>query len=373
MASTPRLSGSRGAIAASLVAFVAGTGTGLAASPDPEYHLAPGQRVVVIADLPAASPSPVVTPTPAPTPVPTPTPTAAPTPTPTPLPTPTPAPTPTSGVPAFGSRPASPVIVKDGGTNVTISNVTIDGGTVGAPKGIGITIRNVSGSITIRDVDLSDLVGGIYIYNSSGTLIIENVRSRNIGDSTIGAGHSNHIQLAESSFSGVIRNNDFLGGRTEDMVSTWHSGGRGAGQELVIEGNRLQGLVSDTATARAWNRGSGTGIIISDGAGSSKNGWIIVRGNTLLTPGQVGIQHIDGQGLQVYGNVVYGEKRPQNNNPMTSWEGNPRGVVRDNRYCWTNDNGSQPTPWFSAYGSLVLTNNVKDCSIDPSTLRIVWP
>lgn len=343
-------------------------------SPTPSPDSGPGTTTapaVTPAPTPTAAPTAAPAPTPAPTaaPTPTPAPTAAPTPAPTAAPTPAPA----SGGSTFGSRPARAPIVISGGSNVTISNVSIDGGSVNSPQGIGITIRNVTGTITIRDVDLSDLVGGIYISQSSGTLIIENVRSRNIGDGTIGAGHSNHIQLAESSFSGAIRDNLFLGGRTEDMVSTWHSGGRGSGQELVIEGNRFQGLVSDTSTARAWTSGSGTGLILSDGAGSSKNGWIIVRNNTFLTPGQVGIQHIDGPGLQVYGNVVYGEKRAKNNNPMTSWEGNPRGTVRDNRYCWTNENGSQPAPWFTEYGSLTVTSNVKDCSINPATLRVTLP
>jgi hypothetical protein len=97
---------------------------------------------------------------------------------------------------------------------------------------------------------------------------------------------------------------------------------------------------------------------------------MIVRRNSLLTPGQVGIQHIDGPGIQTYGNVIYAVKRVNNNNPMTSWEGNPRGTVRDNRYCWTNNDGSQPSPWFSAYGSLTVTNNTRDCSIDPSGLRV---
>lgn len=273
------------------------------------------------------------------------------------------------GPPAFLSRPASGLIVRDGGS-VTISNVTIRGGSLNAPAGIGITVRNAT-SVTITDVDLVDLIGGIYLYNCTGPLLVENVRSRNIGDGTIGAGHSNHIQLAECSVTGAIRGCQFLAGRTEDMLSTWHSGGRGAGAELVIENNHLQGLVTDTATARAWTRGSGTGIIVSDGGGSTKNGWIIVRNNTLLTPGQVGIQHIDGPGLQTYGNVIYGEVHPGNNNPMTSWEGNPRGVVHDNRYWWTNQDGSHPSPWFSGYGSLVATNNVSDSTIDPNALRVI--
>jgi hypothetical protein len=56
---------------------------------------------------------------------------------------------------------------------------------------------------------------------------------------------------------------------------------------------------------------------------------------------------------------------------MTSWEGNPRGVVRDNRYFWTNDDGSQPTPWFSGYGSLSVSNNTKDATLDPKALEVV--
>ena len=322
---------------------------------------------------PIPTPTPTPTRTPSPTPIPTPSPSPTPSPTPQPTPQPTPTPAPTSGVVPFLGRPDSAPIVRDGGSSVTISNVSIRGNSVTAPSGIGITIRNVHGTITIRNVDLANLIGGIYISQSSGTLVIQNVRSRNIGDGTIGAGHSNHIQLAESSFSGTISDNLFLGGRTEDMLSIWHSGGRGSGAELIIEDNRLEGLVSDTSTARAWTSGSGTGIIISDGAGSANNGYVIVRRNKLLTPGQVGIQHIDGPGIQTYDNVVFAVKRSGNNNPMTSWEGNPRGTVRDNRYCWTNSDGSQASPWFDQYGSLTVTNNVRDCSIDASALRVVLP
>lgn len=302
-----------------------------------------------------------------PTPQPTLTPTVAPSLTPRPTQTLPPVPT----VPPFGTRPSSPPIVRSGGSSVLIENVSIDGGTRDSVSGRGITISDVHGSIVIRDVDLADLVGGIYILNSSGTLTIEGVRARNIGDGTIGSGGSNHIQFNNSTFSGVIRDNQFLGGRTEDMISIFQSGGAGPGQELIVERNRLQGLVADTSTTRAWTSGSGTGIIIGDGAGSPKNGWTIVRNNTLLTPGQVGIQHIDGTGITTETNIVYGEKRPLNNNPITSWEGSPRGVIRDNRYCWTNNDGSQPAPWMHQNPSgMVLTNNVRDCSIDPATLRI---
>jgi uncharacterized protein YodC (DUF2158 family) len=56
---------------------------------------------------------------------------------------------------------------------------------------------------------------------------------------------------------------------------------------------------------------------------------------------------------------------------MTSWEGNPRGVVHDNRYRWFKADGTEPAPWFSGYGSLVATNNVKDTTLTPATLAVV--
>lgn len=274
--------------------------------------------------------------------------------------------------PPFLGRPASVPVVKDGGTSVSLSNLTVRGnGGRDNPVGIGVTIRNVHGSIVLRDLDLADLIGGIFIQNCSGTLLVENVRSRNIGDGSIGSGHSNHIQLAECSFSGAIKGNRFLGGQTEDMLSTWHSGGLGAGKELVIEDNHLQGLVSDTATTRAWKRGSGTGIIVSDGAGSAKNGWIIVRNNTLLTPGQVGIQIIDGPGIQVLDNIVVGEKRPGNNNPMTTWEGNPSGIAKGLRYSWENEDGSHPSPWKHSNNGMAFTGNVDDRTLKASDYVVV--
>ncbi len=271
-------------------------------------------------------------------------------------------------VPFLGYASSGP-ITRTGGA-VVIERVTIRAGSVNAPSGIGITVRDAT-SVTIRDVDLADLVGGIYLYNCSGPLVIERVRSRNIGDGSIGAGHSNHMQLAECRVSGAIRGCKFLGGRTEDMLSTWHTGGIGAGQELVIEDNHLQGLTADTATARAWMSGSGTGIIVSDGSGSAKNGYIIVRRNTLLTPGQVGIQIIDGAGLQVLDNVILGEPYSLNNNPMTTWEGTPSGIATRNRYYYTKGDGTHPDPWQHPGGSgMDFSGNIEDTTLVAATLAV---
>jgi hypothetical protein len=254
-----------------------------------------------------------------------------------------PDPPPPTSRPAFLGRPSSPKISRDGGTDVEISGVTIRGGSLSNPYGIGITLRNVNRA-WIHDVDLADLIGGIYLYQCVD-VIIEDIRSRNIGDGTRGSGHSNHIQYAECT-GGAIRRGLFLFGRTEDALSTWHSGGHGPGKEILVEDNRVENGVSDKPYGRAYDSGSGTGVIMSDGAGSGRNGFIIVRRNRFVTPGQVGIQMIDGPGLQVYDNDVLGEKRKQSNNPMTTWEGTPIGENHHNRYYWRDASGNLIEPWF---------------------------
>jgi hypothetical protein len=271
--------------------------------------------------------------------------------------------------PPFMTRTASFPVTVSGGTSALIEDIAIDGGSLHSVSGIGITISGVNGSVIIRNVDLEHLVGGIYIVDCTGTLTIENVRGRNIGDSTIGSGHSNYIQFSRCVFDGSVSGCKFLGGRTEDMISIYQSGGAGVGAELIIEDNALQGLVADTADARAWTSSSGTGIIVGDSPGDSRNGNTIVRNNTLLTPGQVGLQHIDGPNIYTYGNTVLGEKRALNNNPMTSYAGNPSGEVYDNTYYWTNNDDSHPSPSFGA-GTMSVHDNTSDPTLDPADLAV---
>jgi hypothetical protein len=255
-----------------------------------------------------------------------------------------------------------------GGSSVLIENVTILGGSLSSPSGIAITIQNVTGNITIRNVDFRDKIGGIYLLNCSGTLSITNIRGENIGDSSIGSGHSNYIQFNGCVFTGSVSGCQFRAGRTEDMISIFQSGGTGIGSELVIENNHLQGLVSDDAGARAWNSSSGTGIIVGDGGGGNA-GNTIVRNNTLLTPGQVGLQHIDGSNIQTYGNIIYGQQRTQNNNPITTFSGNPSGSIHNNTYYWTNNDGSHPTPYNGA-GTMTFYSNTQDPSLNPTDYEI---
>jgi hypothetical protein len=97
-----------------------------------------------------------------------------------------------------------------------------------------------------------------------------------------------------------------------------------------------------------------------------------LRENTFLTPGQVGIQIIDGPGLQVYNNIILAEKRVSNNNPMTTWEGVPKGEAHHNRYYWTNLDGSHPSPWkHGGGGGMNFHDNIEDPALKASDLRVV--
>lgn len=280
---------------------------------------------------------------------------------------PLPPPPPTGS--AFMSRPArAPVVISDA-TDVDLTGFSINGGTVSSPAGIGITLIRVKRA-KVSFVDYQNLIGGIYLQDCED-VVIEDCRGRNIGNSTIGSGKSNYVQFAGCR-GGAVRRCKFLGGQTEDMISTWHSGGWGVGRELIIEDNQLEGLIVATPEARIWNRTSGTGVILSDGAGDPKNGYVIVRRNKLLNVGQVPLQLIDGPGLQAYENVIYSERYSLNNAPITSWEGTPRGVVKDNRYRFIKGDGSEGAPWIHPGGSgLVLTNNVRDMALTPTSLKVV--
>lgn len=245
----------------------------------------------------------------------------------------------------FLSYPRIDPVEINSGSGIELSNFSIVGGT------IAITLRNIDG-LYIHDVDFADVVGGIYLYNCRDVQI-ENVRGRNIGDGSIGSGHSNFIQFAES-LNGSVRGCTFIGGNTEDMISTWHSG------SIVIEDNYLE--------SPDWSSASGTGIILSDGEGSPNNGNITVRNNVLINPGQVGIQCIDGPNLKVYDNVVYGEARPWSNQPFSSWEGHPEAEIYHNTHRWYKPDGTQTGGWFHV--PVDYHDNTYDPNLDPDDYRV---
>ncbi len=213
-------------------------------------------------------------------------------------------------------------------------------------------------NVTITGNDFSNVIGGVFAINSSNVVITYN-RFQNIGNGTIGSGHSNLVQFNNVT-GGRIANNKGIGGNTEDMLSIYQSGGTAAAP-LIIEDNALEGT--------NWSSGSGTGIILGDGG---RGDYVTVRNNTLLTPGQVGIQLIDGIGHKVYGNTVYSAPRPGQTDPnvgMSSWDGDPVVELYNNRVRWYKNDGSE-NPYWWGFGTINAHDNDWHANIDPATLKV---
>ena len=213
-------------------------------------------------------------------------------------------------------------------------------------------------NVTITQNDFDATLGGVFAINSQNVVVTYN-RFRNIGNGTIGSGKSNYVQF-NTVTGGAVSYNKGIGGNTEDLISIYKSSGTSTAP-LIIEHNQLEGT--------DWTRTSGTGIIVGDGGGGN---YVTVRYNRLLTPGQVGIQLINGTGIRVHGNTVYAAPRSpltSTNVGMSSWEGSPNADVYENRVRWYRNDGTQNPTWWG-YGTIRELANDWSAAIDPETLRV---
>jgi hypothetical protein len=206
-------------------------------------------------------------------------------------------------------------------------------------------------------------VGGVYVVNSTNVTVTWN-RFQNIGDGTIGSGHSNYVQFNRST-GGYIAHNKGIGGNTEDMISLFQSGGASASSPLIVEYNAFQGT--------NWTSGSGSGTMAGDAGGSH----IVVRYNTYLNPGQVGIGVPGGSDIHVLNNTTYGAQRGKSNVGIYVWNqgsGTCSGIeAGGNRVFWINASGKANPAWNAGNCGTVSnwdTNTWQDATIDPATLQV---
>jgi parallel beta-helix repeat protein len=250
------------------------------------------------------------------------------------------------------------------------SNVTISGYQFVSMSDDAIIIENCS-NVTVTANDFSDDVGGVFVLNSTNVTVTWN-RFRNIGDGSIGSGHSNYVQFNNVT-GGYIGHNKGIGGDTEDMISIFESGGASASNPLVIEYNAFESPLTDKPNERAWTSDSGTGTNLGDGGGSH----VVLRYNTYLNVAQVGIAIGGGTDMHMIGNVVYGANRPLSNVGMSAWnQGGPStsGVgIASNRVWWLADGGDANPYWNGGNVGTVAgesSNVLQDTSIDPATLAV---
>lgn len=314
---------------------------------------------------PVATPSPVATATPSPIVTATPSPVL--TPTPTGTPTPTVAPTGTTSAPTpgedpgfgavFGSRPASGAVGCQGQSGVTISGHTFRGIASPTPA---ITIVDCH-DVTIEANDFIDVAEPIYVRDSTNVTIEWNRYQNITGPHERDGSHRGNFTQWENSFGGRIANNEGVGGDTEDIISIYHSGGLSEADPLIIETNRFQGT--------NWTSASGSGIMLGDGGGSH----VVVRGNTLVNPGQVGIGVAGGSDIHVTGNTIYGQVRPYSNVGIYTWaQGAPCSDIEvgGNTIDFTNYASTPSAVWDGGNCGPIAGWNTNDWNtkLDPAQL-----
>jgi hypothetical protein len=219
---------------------------------------------------------------------------------------------------------------------------------------IAIALSNCSG-VVIDSVDFDTVSEAIFAYNSSN-ITVKNVRYHNItGPHQRNGTHRGNFVQFDTVNGFLVDNNKGIGGDTEDIVSLYKSGNG------KVTNNEFQGT--------NWSSTSGTGIIIGDG-GSGNN--VEVAYNTLVTPGQVGIQIIDGTGHKVHDNIVYSATRPGQVSPnvgMSSYGGSPVASVYNNDVLWYKNDGSQNPYWWGA-GSISVSGNNWHAALNPANLQV---
>jgi hypothetical protein len=189
-------------------------------------------------------------------------------------------------------------------------------------------------------------------------------RFRNVGDGTIGSGHSAYVQFARTT-DGYIANNKGIGAKIEDSINLWQSSGSSSSRPIIIEHNQLEGTT--------WTSFSGAGIRLGDGGGSH----VVARFNTLLSPAAVGISVASGTDMHVNDNIIYGVQRPLSYMGIDVWNHYPSecsGIeVARNQVKWYAADGSESgggtnggtCGWISGWS----TNNFS-APLDPVTLHV---
>lgn len=270
---------------------------------------------------------------------------------------------------SFLSYPRQPCTTSiNGGTNVVVSNKSWQGCT-------GRVALVISGAtnVYLHDLDFAENGGDIFVTHSSGQIRIERIRARNTGDGTVGSGHSNVIQLNNTFDNGTggIRGVKSYGGRTEDAISIFQSGGIDSAHPLVIEDVHIERPLPPDANA--WSSTTSTCINLADAGGHD----ILLRNSTFLNCGAVGIQMNQPTRVVASNNVVYGAARASSNVGLSQWAASSCSTCTGNSYSnnrvwWVKPNGGASSIWLSGTYPVSLSGNVsQDTTINPSTLKVV--
>jgi hypothetical protein len=221
------------------------------------------------------------------------------------------------------------------GNCITVSrsaDIVIRGSTIGPCAGRAVGIRQSEG-VSIEDSQIMDSAAGVYALDS---------RSIAVTGNTITDAGRNPVQFDKVTGEGNSVVDNEIHNRpgspdTEDSINIYQSSGT-SDSPLVVEGNLV------------FNGGSsvsGSGILVGDSGGSHQ----VVRDNTLINPGQVGIGVAGGQSIRIVDNMVFSESFPWSNVGIYVWDQYQTecgGIeVTGNMIQWQNSE-DQANPWYDA-------------------------
>jgi len=189
-----------------------------------------------------------------------------------------------------------------------------------------------------------DVGSAVKIWHTKGGVRVSYNEYRNIGV-IAQKGGANFVELNRVSGSAISVNNNVgecvleLGCDPEDLVSIFKSEGS-EDSPIEVVGNRFRG--------RGFSE-SGSGIVAGDYGG----GYIAIRNNILINPGQVGIAIAGGHDISIEGNTLYHDADPRlvSSAPILvgKWGGEDKCYghkLVNNHSNWYSSRGKERIAWW---------------------------
>ncbi len=212
------------------------------------------------------------------------------------------------------------------------SDVVIEDSEIGPCGGHAVTV-DASSSVRIEGNTFTDSQSGVYAHASESISVVDN----EFNDAGRNFVQFDKVSGAGNEISNNRGDNQLGDSDAEDFVSIYQSGGTPDSPLLVVD-NEFSGGGPST---------SGSGIMVGDGGGSH----IVVTGNVLTSPGQVGIGVAGGNDIVVADNTIYSATHPWSNVGIYVWNQSDDECedveVRDNRVDWSDSDGSPNPSWDS--------------------------
>lgn len=283
-------------------------------------------------------------------------------------PPPPPPPPPTGGWetrPAFMARPASNVLrfTSNAALEAAFPGKVISGRSFANQVGndvVSIRIENCSG-FKVMDCDFDTVTEPIFLYKcvdfELGWLRAKNI----VGPSQRNGTHRGNLVQMDDCHRYDVHHFKVKGGDTEDVVSQFKSGG---------DTTRMSKVRDFALDMTGWKSSSGTGVIIGDAGG----GHTEVFNGTMLNPGNVGQQIIDGPNIKVHDLVIYSDSNHPSfpgDTGITTYGGNPQVEIWNVKVKWFKAGSTSQNPYWWGAGTVNEHDNDWHANIDPASLAVV--